>query len=139
MGTVAAFSVGGTLSPVKRAMLRLMPEIIVIYTSKKAWVRHRRALNGSNQEVRPFLIANPENIKSCVVAAHKMKTYLSKRRVRNKVIIDITGGTKPMVFALGAVFGKSKGLLAYTGGAKRGKRGLGRVAAGSERLIILET
>jgi CRISPR-associated protein (TIGR02710 family) len=82
---------------------------------------------------------NPEDLVSCFRAARLCVDWLSGQGVpAADVLVDFTGGTKPMSAALALATIPLGCQLHYVGGDERNKSGVGQVVTGSEVLLPQE-
>jgi CRISPR-associated protein (TIGR02710 family) len=82
-------------------------------------------------------VADHQDLKVCLRAMTELETeverWLEKTVGHYEVIVDLTGGTKPMTAALALRARRWRCTFSYIGGDQRTKGGLGTVITGSER------
>ncbi|MDH7514068.1 MAG: TIGR02710 family CRISPR-associated CARF protein [Clostridiales bacterium] len=147
MSKTLILSVGGSLSPLICSIHHHEPENIIFFTSTETEphvqeILRRVGLNNI-RNTEKIVTESPEDINLCLKAIlSKLPEILARWKTDiQDIIVDYTGGTKPMSSAL------VLGTIHYTKcfsyiGAKdersRNKNGIGVVVDGQEKVIILE-
>jgi len=82
-------------------------------------------------------VPEPENLCSCYAAVRRgVRRWLEEKRLgSDEVVVDITGGTKPMSAGLALAAVEQFRHFTYVGGREREKGGLGVVVSGTERTV----
>lgn len=131
-------SVGGSPEPIIVSLKEYRPEFVCFFASEQSVEKIWEIKNSLDFSVtdRKVLLADPQNLTECY-----RKSLECVERVREagfckeEVLVDFTGGTKPMSGML-LVVGLAEGYnFVYVGGTQREKNNLGVVKTGTEVIV----
>lgn len=142
-------SVGGSPAPIVFHIANSPPDTRVVFVcsrqseSQIAEIKSSLAALGrplpESATEPPVLLADSDNIQSCVAALQRQLAPLAARWLQRgpnfEIIVNFTGGTKPMSAALVTAARDWPCQFAYVAGDARSKDGLGVVLSGSEHLV----
>jgi CRISPR-associated protein (TIGR02710 family) len=134
-------SLGGTPEPIVRAIEAHEPSMVCFLASQDTHHLVADVLSSCSQKFRRHVVLaeDPQDLASCFAAARACVDWLSSQGVRpDDVLVDFTGGTKPMSAALALATIPLGCQLHYVGGSERNKGGIGQVATGAEVLLSQE-
>lgn len=131
-------SVGGSVEPLTVTINYHQPEFICFFASEQSVDKIWEIKQGVKHNFidRKVIVNDPQNLLECY-----KKSLECVERVReagyknNEVLIDFTGGTKPMSGTLLAASLAEGYNYVYVGGAERDKNSLGMVVSGTEMII----
>lgn len=133
-------SVGGSPEPIKHSLSRYRPTYVLFVVSEESRGQiEEKILPGLDYtpQYSYAVVSSPEDISSCYRELRsKIREWLEEKRLQpDTVVVDITGGTKPMSAALALAAVEQFHHFAYVGGAQRDKGGLGVVVSGTEQIV----
>jgi len=134
-------SLGGTPEPIVRAIDAHRPSLVCFLASQDTHHLVAEVLEGCkhNFERHIEIVQNPQDLASCFRAARLCVKWLSSEGIpAADVLVDFTGGTKPMSAALALATIPLGCQLHYVGGDERNKGGVGQVVTGLEVLLPQE-
>jgi CRISPR-associated protein (TIGR02710 family) len=134
-------SLGGTPEPIVRAIDAHQPSLVCFLASQDTHHLVAEVLEGCkhNFERHIEIVQNPQDLASCFRAARLCVKWVSSEGIpAADVLVDFTGGTKPMSAALALATIPLGCQLHYVGGDERNKGGVGQVVTGSEVLLAQE-
>lgn len=145
---LAIYTVGGTPEALVHSITSHRPQrvIFVVSPASRAVVKEQilPACGAQGVEVpegswSEHLLEDPEDVVHCVRSLRRLtaeiRRWSERPGERRRVIVDITGGTKPMSAALLLVARRWPAEVVYVGGLRRTKRGLGVVEKGAEKIV----
>ncbi len=133
-------SVGGTPEPIRRILSELRPTEVLFVVSEQSRAQVDSQVLAQldfTPQRRYVTVSEPENVTECYRQIRGgIRQWLAETRLRpEEVVVDITGGTKPMSAALALAAVEQFHHFTYVGGEKRDKDGLGVVVSGTERIV----
>ncbi len=138
---VVLLSVGGSPEPLKFTLNKYKPEHIWYFCSGKSREEARKIDESLDWHHSPRYIEidEYEELDKCyLLLRQKIPQYLESANISTEeVVVDYTGGTKPMSAALVLAAIEKFNNFSYIGGKEREKDGLGIVIDGRERQVYL--
>jgi len=132
-------SLGGAPEPLRKSIECFQPAVIVFFASQQSAVMAGEVLKGLPARPETFfeMTENSDELLACYEAARRCLLRIEASQAPpDRVMVDYTGGTKPMVAALVlATVGRGY-RFNYVGGSARDKNGLGIVRSGSEHMMF---
>jgi len=138
MVQVMIMSLGGSPEPLRKSILEHAPEQVIFLASHASAVMAGQVLECCGIKPRTFFIMteDSDDILACYEASAQCLKRLDPEIPPESVMIDYTGGTKPMVAALIlASVGTGKAFQYNYVAGRRDKNGLGTVQSGSEHMM----
>ena len=141
MGTILIASYGGSPEPILFSIRKNRPEKTYLIVSQQSVqtiardIKDPLAIDGLAFDCEHLELLTPEDLGACYGPVKELLDRIDQRRSSEmEVVLDFTGGTKPMSSAL-ALAATGRGYTyCYVGGKARSKDGLGAVLTGHERL-----
>ena len=137
-------TVGGSPEPIVKAAEVGRPSHILFIVSEKSWSEVdekilpmlRDRLPGYAPQHQRFSLTDEFDLGICYKEiSEAIKDWLRRERLNpEEVVVDNTGGTKPMSASLTLAAVEDFNTFTYVGGEKRTKGGLGVVVSGTERV-----
>ncbi len=141
MALAVIASLGGTPEPIAHTIREHNPEIVCYLASQQSVVEvgtvHKRLKQWGHSQVdfQTFLVDDVNDLAHCFGKALECAAYLENKGVElDEVMVDCTGGTKPMAAALVLATARKGAAFSYVGGGSRTKDGLGVVETGTEKV-----
>ena len=131
-------SLGGSPEPLIHSIRFHQPETILFLASHDSVIKSGdiQTQLGYKPIIKFEITEDPDNLRQCYEAARACLARLEPIETDlGEVMVDYTGGTKPMVAALVLATVGKKFKFNYVGGKDRDKNGLGAVVSGSETMI----
>ncbi len=131
-------SVGGSVEPLIVTINSHQPEFVCFFASEQSVDKIGEIKQGVNVNFadRKVIVSDPQDLLECY---HKSMECVERLREagyeRDEVLIDFTGGTKPMSGTLLAASLAEGYNFVYVGGKERDKNSLGVVISGKEMII----
>ncbi len=138
MYSAMIMSLGGAPEPLRQSIEEHRPATVVFLASHQSVVKACEVLQGIDPVPTTYfeITENSDVLLSCYEAASRCVRRLEAEQVSaSEVMVDYTGGTKPMVAALVLATVGRKYHFNYVGGTQRDKQGLGIVQSGSEIMM----
>ncbi|HEX5482329.1 MAG TPA: TIGR02710 family CRISPR-associated CARF protein [Terriglobia bacterium] len=134
-------SVGGSAEPVLKSLQHHQPEAVLFFVSSDSRSEVEEKILPALDRVLQYSFAeteNPGDLAVCYEALrNKIPGWLSDRALQpQEVLVDITGGTKPMSAALALAGAELFSQFSYITGKERDKAGLGTVISGTEFVLF---
>ncbi len=138
-------TVGGTPEPIAFSLANFsQPDRVIFISSQGSTtvIDDALSLNGrlgfalDASRISRIELSDPQNIHTCVREMEQTLNNLvaQTNSPQDPLVVDVTGGTKPMSAALMLVARRWDCQFRYVGGAHRSKEGLGVVSTGTEFL-----
>ncbi|MGH9353536.1 MAG: TIGR02710 family CRISPR-associated CARF protein, partial [Terriglobia bacterium] len=132
---------GGSPEPVIKTLQYHQPEAVLFFVSEDSRKQVGERILPALDPVPQYSFAettNPGDIAVCYEALRsRIAGWLSDRALQpQEVLVDITGGTKPMSAALALAGVELFSQFSYVAGKERDKAGLGVVISGTEYVLF---
>lgn len=131
-------SLGGTPEPIVQAIDAHQPSLVCFLASQDTHQLVADVLQRCSHEFRRHveLATDPQDLLSCFRTARVCLEYVVGEGFSPEdILVDYTGGTKPMSAALALAAIPRGCQLYYVGGSERNREGLGQVITGREVVI----
>ncbi|RMH08539.1 MAG: TIGR02710 family CRISPR-associated protein [Nitrospirae bacterium] len=138
---VLILSVGGSLEPITTSIQHHHAQHVVFFASEQSVeqigtikaILHAQQVTFTNENV---IVRDAQDLTDCYAQALVCTDRaLGKGCQPSEVLVDFTGGTKPMSAALALATVGRGFTFSYVGGSERTKTGLGTVVTGTEQLL----
>ncbi len=134
-------SLGGSIDPIIKSIEEHKPDYLCFFSSQKSnadeypKVKKKLDESGIAPIIESVVVDDAESIEHCFEKALELPMRVRKQGIPiEDVVIDFTGGTKPMSAALVLATVTSFKNFSYVGGRERTKEGLGVVVSGAEEI-----
>jgi len=145
--TLLICTVGGATEPLVAALKRWQPaQVRFVHTpqtrdSVEAAIIPRARDEGVQVDAGRydlFELSDGEDFESCLDRLRQLTPEVKRwaeRGPRFRIVVDYTGGTKPMAASVGLQASRWPCVFSYVGGNERTKGGVGVVVAGQEKVV----
>ncbi|MEW5954422.1 MAG: TIGR02710 family CRISPR-associated CARF protein [Bacillota bacterium] len=137
-GKAMIISVGGSPEPIVFTIKENRPDFVCFFASEQSVDKVGEIKNGLGFSIRDckVLVRDHQNILECYRRSLECIERVREAGYNNgEVLVDFTGGTKPMSAALFSVTLAEGCSFVYVGGNERDKNSLGIVKEGTEKII----
>lgn len=131
-------SIGGSPEPIIFTIKENRPDFVCFFASEQSVDKVAEVKSGLGFPIqdRKVLVNDPQNILECYRRSLECVERVREAGFNNEdVLVDFTGGTKPMSAALFSVTLAEGYRFVYVGGDERDKNSLGIVKEGTEKII----
>lgn len=131
-------TVGGTAEPILKSIKHYAPSFVVYLVSEQTEKQVEEILNKSKIDCiyEIVRIKDPQNlIETYAKSLDAAKLVRSRGFEKNNVIVEYTGGTKPMSAGVVLATVSENFVFSYVGGIERNKGNLGVVITGKEEIF----
>ena len=131
-------SVGGSPEPIIFTIKEHRPHFVCFFASEQSVDKVWEIKNGVGFPIkdRKVLVSDPQNLLECYMRSLECVERVREGGYNNgDVLVDFTGGTKPMSATLFSVTLAEGYNFVYVGGNQRDKNSLGIVKDGTEKII----
>lgn len=138
MAKAMIISVGGTIEPILKAINHYAPSFVVFLVSEQSEKQIDEILNKSKIkcDYETVKIKDPQNLlETYAKSLDAAKLVLSRGIEKDNVIVEYTGGTKPMSSGVVLATVSENFVFSYVGGIERNKGNLGVVVTGKEEIF----
>ncbi|MGQ0794191.1 MAG: TIGR02710 family CRISPR-associated CARF protein [Deltaproteobacteria bacterium] len=134
-------SLGGSIDPILKSIESHKPDYICFFSSQQSnsdeypKVKNKLVEAGISPAIESIIVDDPQSLDHCYEKALELSIKIEKQGISlEDVVIDFTGGTKPMSAALVLATVTKFTHFSYVGGTHRSKGGLGVVISGAEEI-----